>query len=629
MTRWVRRLINVFRRARLERELDAELRVHLALETERNLRAGLPPAEARRLAYARLGGVEQVKERFRETHPFRWLGGFWLDVKLGLRILVKHPGLTCVAGFALAVGIPLGLLPMHATNALEAPPPFDEAGQILVLKNFNVATSRWETPSVYDFVQWREQLTTFDDLAVTTRGASYNVLSEDGRAGPVRGAEITAAAFEIVRVPPRLGRPLIPADEVIGAPRVVVVSYDLWQSRLDGDPDVVGRSLRIGGVPRTVVGVMPEGFLFPVQEQLWLPLPMNAFIDEHESRGTRMLIFGRLADGVSPDEAQAELTAAGRRLASAFPAMHEHLRQEVTPFTIGLFDAGAELAIAFYLFQILALLVLVVACANVGMLIFSRTATRARELAVRTALGASRTRVISQLFTEALVLAVLAAGVGLVILDWVAPLLFDWALDVLPYWIDLGVSRTTVLWALSLAVLSAGLVSIVPALRVTGSAIQWNMQRTTAERAGTKFGGRKHVEESVATGAAAGRGRGGRFSAGRKRDSRLGGAAPVRLGVGRSSLLDRLGSVAYYGPVGAVSRGPECWPGQHCSGAAGDRERDPVEHATHDRGARWNQVRRGVERAPRRRRGGRCGGGGRGGWAVGHADGSHIRCDEH
>ncbi len=427
--------------------------------------------------------------------PGRWRvpnpGLSWLDVKVGLRMLVKHPGLTCVAVFALAVGIPVGLVPMHAANALQAPPPFDEADRIQVLKNFNVATSSWEAPSLYDFAQWREALTSFETLGATTRGASYNVLSEDGRAAPVRGAEVTASTFDIVRVRPLLGRTLIPADEVVGAPRVVVISYDLWQSRLGGAPDVVGRAIRIGGVPRTVVGVMPEKFLFPIRDHLWLPMRVHALTDEH-GQGRARTIFGRLSDGVSPQEAQAELTAVGGRMAIELPDMHGRLRQEVMPFTVGLFGTGKgglQAEAGFYAFQVLALLVLLVACANVGMLILARTAAGSEELAVRTALGASRTRVVSQLFTEALVFAVLAAGVGLLIADRVSLSGFDWLLNLLPYWIDLRVTPGTVFWALSLAVLSAGLVSVVPALKVTGRAVRLNIQRASAGRAGLRFGG--------------------------------------------------------------------------------------------------------------------------------------------
>ena len=419
------------------------------------------------------------------------LGISWLDVKLGLRMLVKQPVLTCVMVFALAIGIPIGLFPTHLVNVFQAPLPFHEAHRIQVLMNYNVATSRPAFPSLYDFMHWREELATFGALGVATTGVR-NVISENGRAAPVRGAEVTASMFDILRVRPLLGRTIISADEAIGAPPVVVIGYDFWQSRLDGDPDVVGRTIRIGRVPHTVVGVMPEEFLFPYRDHLWLPLRMNVLADEH-GQGRAQRVFGRLADGISAEEAQAELTTVGRRMAIEFPDVHARLQPEVVPFAVGMMGlrrGGLRAELGFYWFQAIALLVLLVACANIGMLIFARTAARSTELAVRTALGASRTRVISQLFTEALVFAVLAAGVGLLIADRmilrrVLPLIEGQ----MPYWIDFGVTRGTVFWALSLAVFSAAVAGVVPALRVTGKAVQRNIQRASAGRSRMRFGG--------------------------------------------------------------------------------------------------------------------------------------------
>ncbi len=428
---------------------------------ERELARGIPLWRMRwRYAVNMFGSAFSVWRARRQVPN---LGFSWLNVKLGLRLLVKHPGLTCVAVFALAVAIPAGLAPMHFVNAVQASLPFDEDGRIQMLRNVNLASSGLEAPSLNDFLMWREELTTFEALGAATIGASYNLISDDGRAAPIRGAEVTASAFDILRVPPLLGRTLISTDEVFGAPTVVVIGYDLWQSRLDGDRDVVGKAIRIGRAPHTVVGVMPKEFLFPFRDQLWLPLQVNGPPDEVR-QGRAHRIFGRLSDGMSTEEAQAELTTVGRRLAIEFPDTHARLKPEVVPFAIGFFDlpkGGMQANFDFYVVQVLTLLVLVVACANVGMLIFARTATRSRELAVRTALGASRKRIVSQLFMEALVFAVLAAGVGLLLGDYISSQ-FSWMLDFMPFWIDLGVTFETVVWALSLAVLSAGVVGVVP-----------------------------------------------------------------------------------------------------------------------------------------------------------------------
>lgn len=414
-----------------------------------------------------------------------------LDIKLGLRMLVKHPGLTIVTMFALAIGIPVGLTPTHLANAFEAPLPVPDGNEIRLLRYWNLATGISDATTFYDFLQWRDELTTFEALGAA-RASAYNVRSDDGLTPPVQGAEVTASTFDVLRVAPFLGRTFGATDEVIGAPSVAIIGYDLWQSLLGGDPEIVGRDVRIGGVPHTVVGVMPKEFLFPIRHQLWLPLRERPTAEPRE--GASLTVFGRLKERVTEEAAQAELTTVSRRTALAFPEAQEWLQTEVVPFSYvtisGAPKGGIKALPEFYISQILTLVLLMVACTNVGMLIFARTAARSGELAVRTALGASRSRIISQVFTEALVLAVLAAGIGLLLLHWLPTRLISITTTVaLPYWVDFGVGRETVLWTLVLAVFSAGVAGIVPAIRVTGRSVQKNIQRAQASRSGVRFGG--------------------------------------------------------------------------------------------------------------------------------------------
>ena len=198
------------------------------------------PAARRRLprgATGRDGGILNVTK----------MGFPWLDVKIGLRMLVKHPGLSLVAVFALAVGIPVGVAPTRFVNAHEAPPPVDESDRIQVLRSIDLVNSVVRPGSLYDFILWRETLTSFESLGASM-GAVYNVISEDGRAAPIEGAEVTASMFDILRVAPLRGRTLIAADEVVGAPPVVVVGHDVWQSRLGSDLD--GLLARRGSEPQ-------------------------------------------------------------------------------------------------------------------------------------------------------------------------------------------------------------------------------------------------------------------------------------------------------------------------------------------------------------------------------------------
>lgn len=488
-------------RRKLARDIDEELRFHLDMRAEEYSQEGR--GAARRKALQRFGDFKLVVEACRsagklppppgtnESAIARLLSRFgvsMIDVRLGVRMLTKHPGLTGAAVFALAVGIPVGLAPMHAARMFEADPPFEEGRRVRILKNLDAGSANWVPSSLQEFFQWSDALSTFEALGVT-KGSLYNIISDDGLAEPVPGAVVSASTFNILRILPQMGRTLDPSDELIGGPEVVVIGHAVWKSRLDGDPDAIGRTIRIGGVPHTVVGVMPEGFLFPFREGLWLPLRTNR-LDETLLKARGYLVFGRLADGISLHQAQADLSVVGRRMAVESPETHALLQPEVVAFTKGLFGirGGLQKEQGFYAFQVLALLILVVACANVGMLIFTRTVARSGELAVRTALGASRARVVMQLFVESLVLAVLAAGVGLLVADQISSSRFDMIADVSPPWFDLGVTRWTVAWAFSLAVLSAGVMGVVPALKVTGKKVRRHILGAGEGRSGVRFG---------------------------------------------------------------------------------------------------------------------------------------------
>jgi putative ABC transport system permease protein len=417
---------------------------------------------------------------------FGRMGASWLDVKLGIRMLFRHPGLTLVAIFALSIGIPTSLIPVHLIDSLAADLPIEGGDEILGIRNRNIAEGRNVVRSLHDFFIWREELSTFEAIAAA-RTDPFNVISDDGRASPIRGSEITGAAFQILRVPPLMGRTLIPSDEVPGAPDVVLISFDMWQSRLAGASDVVGTTIRIGTTPHEVVGVMPEGFLFPMRDLLWVPL-RDRPTEYERGMGPDIIIFGRLADGASIEEAQAELTNIGTRLASEFPQTNERLVPRVMPYTammVGL-DPGDRVEI--YFVQLIALVLLAIVCGNVGTLILARTSTRSGELAIRTALGASRMRIVSQLFVESLVLAVVSAGIGLFLGDLFANAFAQRAFLEAPFWFDLGVKPKTVAFALSVATFCAVIAGVVPALKSTGKRVQHSLQGARAGSA-LRFGG--------------------------------------------------------------------------------------------------------------------------------------------
>lgn len=416
-----------------------------------------------------------------------------LDVKLGMRALVRHPGLTVAAILALAVGIPIGMAPIHLSDALEAPLPEDDGNRIRAVRFWDTEQLRGRAPGYFEYSNWLD-LDAFETLGAFRR-ETLGIVTGEAPPVPVHAAEVTASSFAMIGAAPFMGRLFTSEDEQPGAPRVALLSYDLWQAGLAGDPGVIGRAVRVGQSIHTVVGVMPPGFRFPSSERLWVPLEEEFAVEP--GRGLDLFVFGRLAAGVRAEAAQAEAQGWSRDMESRFPEQYQQLEVEVVPFGIaamGLPGGGAGAAPGFFLFRALCLVLLLVSCANVAMLILARATTRLRELAIRTALGAGRARIVSQMFAESLVLTVVGAGFGLAVYDQLLGRLVralaeaEW-LPPLPYWFDLGVTPWTVIWAMGFAVAAAAVVGTIPALKVTGRKVQPNLANARGARAGGGYGG--------------------------------------------------------------------------------------------------------------------------------------------
>ena len=415
----------------------------------------------------------------------------WLDFKVGFRMLARYPGLTLVGTVAMAVAIALGTTYFEAVNKGMNPRlPIRDADRVVSILNWNANEFQPEARSLHDFAIWREQVKTIDSLGAAVVFVR-NLATEDRRVEPVRGAEITANAFRLMGTPPLLGRTLTDQDERPAEPPVVVISHTLWKTRFASDAGVVGRTVKLGTATAAIVGVMPEGFGFPESERIWMPLRVDGSLVAPLT-GPAVSIFGRLAPGASMEEAQAELTAVGARIASLNPEIYKHLKPRVVAYAKPLLEGGEALFVRniLYIVHGIFLMLLAVVCTNVATLVFARTATRGWEIAVRNALGASRDRIITQLFVEALVLAGIAAAVGLVI----AKFSLRWGLSLLagsemPFWIDDSLSWTTVLYTALLALFGAAIVGILPALRITKINVQDALRRENAAGAGLRFGG--------------------------------------------------------------------------------------------------------------------------------------------
>ena len=406
------------------------------------------------------------------------------DYKLGLRALLKFPGLTIAGGLALAITIGIGAGWYDLWGKILSPTiPLPDGDRVVLVETQNTLTNRPEPRVLRDFLEWRRDLQTIEGLGAY-RTATRILTAVESAREPIRIAELTAAAFRTARVAPLFGRGLLDSDERAGAPSVILLGYDVWQRSLGGRRDVVGSVVKIGQTSATVIGVMPAGFAYPVNHDAWTPLQLSASYGALE--GGAVSVIGRLTSGVTRTQADAELRVLGGRAASALPNTHAHLRTSVVHVGENPdFTGVAQLAIT----NLPVLLVLLIACMSVGTLVYARTATREGEIALRSALGASRTRIIGQLFVETLVLTSVAAAVGLIAADtthrWAIGTLFA---DSAPFWMTPGLELTTILYAAGLATVSAAALSLLPALRVTRARVQPYLTNLGSGGATLRFG---------------------------------------------------------------------------------------------------------------------------------------------
>lgn len=390
------------------------------------------------------------------------------DLKVGFRILRKNPGPSLFAVVALSLGIGLTVMMFSIVyGALLRGLPFDEPGQLMHMERSQVSRGIESMEvTIHDYTDWREQQKqSFVDLGAWYTG-TVNVA--DGEM-PERydGAFITASAFPLLGVEPVIGRLFSEEDNRPGAPMVMLIGHQLWQERYQGDPGVIGRTLRVNSEPATIIGVMPEGFLFPFQQQVWVPLRLDA-LTLARGEGMTLEVFGRLRDGISVDMAMVEMSGIAQRLATEYPQTNEGILPVIQPFTKEYI--GDEPTALLYTMLGAVFFVLLIACANVANLLMARAATRTKEVGIRTALGASKLRIVAQFLAEAFLLAVGGALAGLAI-AWVGVRAFNAAIASSnpPYWIDIRIDAVAVLFTLGLAFLAAVIAGIIPALHAASA----------------------------------------------------------------------------------------------------------------------------------------------------------------
>lgn len=452
-------------RRRADEELDAELAFHVEMAVERNVASGLSPAEARRRALVEFGGVERYREASMATRPALYLDAFRRDVVQGGRGLLRAPwhALTVVLAVALGVGAATAMFSV-IDGVLLRPLVYGSSARLHTLYEAQ-PTGGIRTPSYPSFRDWERELTTFESLAYI-RGDEFRLRGEDGTQRLLAGY-VSDGFFRTLQVAPLLGR-VFAGPEASGTP-VVVLSHALWQRRFGGSADVLGRTISTADGSFTVVGVMPPGFRIPSYADVWAPLqalPQEAaHVLTRRDMHVDSEVWGLVRAGVGPEAAAEELSRVVASLAERYPDLDTRwTRATLTPArerVVG--DISGRLRIL----AAAVAMVLLVVCVNVAGLQLARGSGRARELAVRATLGASRGRLVRQLLTEGLLLATAGGVLGVLAATLAVQLLAEAYPTALPRLDEVAVNGSALAFALAASVGTALAFGVLPALRAS------------------------------------------------------------------------------------------------------------------------------------------------------------------
>jgi predicted permease len=464
-----------FGRRTADREFNEEIEAHLRLLAERYTAQGMTETEAASAARRQFGNVGLLKEANREMRGIRFIETFVQDLRYGVRILRKNPGFTFVAVLTLALGIGANTAIFSVVNAvLLRSLPYRDPDRLVMLSYYRSRLGYDYTHSA-EYLEWREWATVFERVA----GYHFGTADLTGSGDPERvpAGFVSANLFSTLGVVPRVGRDFTPEEDMAGGPGAVILSDGYWRQRFHGDPQVIGRSFTIGKESRTVVGIMPSGFRFGEDADVWLPLEYDSPDHLARKKFDRLRVIARLKPGETTASARAALSVILDQQKKAFPDLYQRF-WEVHPIVIGLDESlvgGVRLALL-AIFGAVAF-VLLIACTNLANLMLARSSARRREMAIRAAVGAGRARLARQLLTESLLLSAAGGGVGLIAATWCVKLL----LRVSPPWIaridESRVDGCVLLFTCGVAAVTGVLAGVIPALQASKADVNETLKK--------------------------------------------------------------------------------------------------------------------------------------------------------
>jgi predicted permease len=486
------RFFALFRKGRLEQEMDEEMLGHVEMLTEENVQRGMSTKEARCAALREFGGVDQTKEVYRDQRGLPMIETLLQDLRYGLRVLAKSPGFSAVAIITLGLGIAVNTTIFSFVSAvLLRKPPVRDPDHVMMLRSRNpgqVWAADRAPVSPPDFLDWKAQSTSYSGFAAS----NFDELTLSGGSEPERvgGARVSANYFDVLGVAPTLGRTFVTGEDRAGHERVVLLSEGLWRRRFAGDPHMIGRNVKVNGEDFVLIGIIPSSFqLWSFPAKLWTPLVFTATQLSEEGRKARSLdVFARLKPGVSQSQARAELATIVARLASAHPESNKGWGANLMSLQEFIVEDANVLTATVFLMATVAF-VLLIACANLANLLLARNSTRQREFTIRAALGAGRVRLARQLLSECLLLSLAGGVVGLLCTFWGAAALRA-AINYNEFATGMAsgihVDGRVLIFTLAVSVMSAMVFGFAPALRISrpdlNSGLKENSRSATGGR---------------------------------------------------------------------------------------------------------------------------------------------------